>query len=489
MSVAQQPTSYEDIPYIGRPYRETHLTNLAAMATLFGMTPAAMENCRVLELGCAAGGNLLPMAEAFPGAAFVGVDSSQRQIDDAKNDLRELGLSNVEFRLSNIAEIGASWGPFDYIIAHGVYSWVPPDVRRRVMEICSQNLTPQGVAYVSYNVYPGWHGKSVARELMLFRGRKIEDAGERIKAGRAALGLIAGMFQGSNDPYRQLIRREAEAVQASEDRYLFHDHLSQHNDPVWFYEFAAAAQEQGLQYLSEANPAVLKLPNPDAQRALQAISSDVIEIEQYMDFVRNRAFRQTLLCHADVALQRNVGPERLAGLHLSSPATPTAGSNGTQFHHPSGLKMAVTGALAKAAMTELAAKWPASVPFEDLLARAIESSGAPKTDRAASILGNDLLRICGAGGLEIAASPAPLVSQVSERPIASAVARMQARGQQALITNRRHQQVELPPGVRDLVPLLDGTRTVAELSGDGRLDVTVIEQFLKLLARAALLIG
>ena len=471
-SDTRQPTSYEQIPYLSKPYRESHPANIAAVAALFGMTPAPVERCRVLELGCAAGGNLLPMAEALPDAHFLGVDSSERQIADAQDDLRELGFANVEFRRASITEIDESWGLFDYIIAHGVYSWVPPDVRAQVMRICSKNLAPAGVAYVSYNIYPGWHMRGVVRELMLYRGRKTDDPAERIAAGRAVVDLFAKALEGVNDPYGKLLQQEAAAVREAHDQYLFHDHISEHNHPVYFHEFATAAAAEGLQYLSEANPAALRLANPQTDRMIRSISSDVIEIEQYMDFARNRAFRQTLLCHSNVALSvrgraraaRGIAP--LEHGHVGGTRVDLSPGVGVEFRHPSGLSMTVTGPLAKAAMHELVSKWPASVPFEELVARAIEKIPAAPADRAAGILGNDLLRICGAGGLEISAAPTLCVATAPDRPVASRIARLDAKRQRPLVTSARHTQVELPEGARRILQMLDGRRDAATLARD-----------------------
>ena len=305
------------------------------------------------------------------------------------------------------------------------------------------------MAYVSYNTYPGWHTRGIIRELMCFRGRKFDDPAERIAAGRGALDLLTQMLQGATDPYSQLLQREAKMVRESHDHYLFHDHISQHNQAVYFHEFVEAAGGQGLQYLSEANAAVMSLQNPQMDRAIQSISSDVIELEQYMDFVRNRAFRQTLLCHSDVALNRTAGPERLAGLYLSSPAKSETGSVdlaprvAVKFRHSNGLGMSITAPLAKAALMELSSVWPMNVQFADLVGRAANRVGAVPDDGASKALGNDLLRIYGAGGLELSASAATFVTEPSLRPASSPLARLQAQRQSAHITNRRHEMVEL----------------------------------------------
>src|SRR5207247_7326990 len=129
-----------------------------------GVKTAPLECCRVLEIGCASGGNLLPMAEALPEASFLGIDLSERQINEGQQAIAALGLGNVELRHLNVLEIGPDFGLFDYIVCHGVYSWVPPVARDKILEVCRKNLAPNGVAYVSYNTLPGWHMRGMIRD-------------------------------------------------------------------------------------------------------------------------------------------------------------------------------------------------------------------------------------------------------------------------------------------------------------------------------------
>src|SRR5262249_13699905 len=151
---------------------QTHPDRLATVATLFGMRPAAVDCCRVLELGCAAGGNLIPMAQALPGSSFLGIDLSARQVAEGAKVVAALGLTNVALRRQRILDVDESWGTFDYILCHGVSSWVPAPVQDRILHICSANLAPAGVAYVSYNTYPGWHLSGMIRDMMCYHARR-----------------------------------------------------------------------------------------------------------------------------------------------------------------------------------------------------------------------------------------------------------------------------------------------------------------------------
>ena len=139
-------SSYDEIPYHSRPHYATHPDCLATMGTLMGLHPAPADGCRLLELGCATGGNLIAMAVALPDSRFVGVDLSPRQIAAGAEIVQRLGLRNAELLACDLSAIDRNLGTFDYITCHGVYSWVPAEVQRRILEICGQQLNPQGVA-------------------------------------------------------------------------------------------------------------------------------------------------------------------------------------------------------------------------------------------------------------------------------------------------------------------------------------------------------
>lgn len=153
-------TSYDEIPYSDNCFPYTHPDHLATVATFHGLTPPPVRNCRVLELGCARGGNIIPMALGLPEGRFLGIDLSSRQIAEGRSIIEKLGLQNIDLQTLGITDIGENSGLFDYIVCHGVYSWVPDQVRDKILAICSENLAPSGVAYVSYNTYPGWHERN-----------------------------------------------------------------------------------------------------------------------------------------------------------------------------------------------------------------------------------------------------------------------------------------------------------------------------------------
>ena len=184
-SLSSQANSYDEIPYPAGAHPQTHPDHLAMIGTLFGMEPPSVKSCRVLELGCADGGNLIPMAENLPHAEFVGIDLSQRQVADGCALVEHLGLTNICVSNCSITDVDESFGQFDYILAHGVFSWVPHEVQECIFELCQQLLTPQGIAYISYNTYPGWRMRGMLRDMMLYHTRRFSDPHQQVQQARA----------------------------------------------------------------------------------------------------------------------------------------------------------------------------------------------------------------------------------------------------------------------------------------------------------------
>lgn len=469
-------SSYDEVPYRSYPYRQSHPERLATIATLFGMQPPMLERCRVLELGCSMGGNLIPVAEQFPESAFLGIDASQRQIAEGEATVRAMRLENITLAHRSILDIGPNDGEFDYIVCHGVYSWVPPEVQQKILQICRENLSASGVAYVSYNTYPGWHMRGMIRDMMLYRTRDCGKPTERVRQARALLDFLAQSVPGEDNPYGILLKKELNLLRDKDDSYLLHEHLEDHNSPLYFHEFMERAEAAGLQYLGEADFSVMSVRNfpPQVESMLQNVSTNLVQTEQYMDFVRNRMFRQTLLCHQDVRLDRSLSPERVLGLHVASwvrpePAEVDVHSRAqTVFRGPSGVTT-TSEPLVKAALLQLAESWPRSVPFVDLLAMArsrlnpepvvVDTAGVTQDARR---LADTMLRCYATTQVELSVRPSSFVLEVSERPLVGRVVRHMAESSN-MVTNRRHETAHLNDLQRHVLRHLDGQRDQAAL--------------------------
>src|SRR5258705_2791900 len=189
--------SYEELPYPNFSFALTHPDRLATIGLLFGLAPVPVDRCRVLELGCSAGGNLIPMAATLPHSEFVGIDFSATAIGNGVADIAALALTNIRLLPMDIRDFGDAFGSFNYIIAHGVYSWVPEDVRESLLALCARCLAPSGIAYVSYNTLPGWHARGAIRDAMRYHTRQFTDARTKVLQARAMLDFLAQSLDGT----------------------------------------------------------------------------------------------------------------------------------------------------------------------------------------------------------------------------------------------------------------------------------------------------
>ena len=535
------PDSYDVMPYPATAQTESHPDRLATLATLMGLNPPPVNHCRVLELGCSDGGNLLSLAYGLPDSQFVGVDSSAREVAAGQSQIAELGLRNIALHHLDITQVGSTLGSFDYILACGVYSWVPPQVQEQMLDLCRQLLAPQGVAYINYNTYPGWFMRGAIREMLLYHTRAIADLRERAVAARAMLGFVADAAQAtqeksgshgtSRSAYVAILRHEQAVLDQHPDTYLLHEHLEEHNEALYFHEFVERAGRHGLQYLAEAEYPTSQLAHlpPDISQMVQQLGGDPVQREQYLDFISNRSFRQTLLCRQGLSLRRAFGPEQLAGLWVASPILPEAdrpdmhSTAPETFRNARGSKLTASHPVAKAALMHLSEIWPQAMAFDALLEtarRRLEPGALPmyspeRLAHEAKGVGEMLLHGFGADMVELHVHPPQFQTQVSERPAVSLLARHQARTGRQVI-NLRHESVTIDDEVTyRLLPSVDGEHDRAALLNhliglvrDGRLVAqaengrpyqdsanleallkTAVDQALRRLANAALLVA
>jgi SAM-dependent methyltransferase len=473
--VAANP--YDDVPYPAHPLWQSHPVRLAAIATMLDMRPEPVDRCRVLELGCATGGNLIPMADRFRESTFVGIDYSQVQIDTARQAAQALGLSNVELHHASITELGDELGKFDYIICHGVYSWVPRDVQDKILEYCRASLSLQGVAFVSYNIYPGWHVRSTIRRLIFDPAGQTAPGVERIARGLALLKCLSGALAGDTTPLAKLLKDLVDPVLRERREYLCHEFLESDNLPLYFHEFVDRAAACGLQYLGDTIPATMfdLNPRPAVEQHVRRITDDPIEIQQHWDLLQNRPFCQTLLCHREVTPSRRIMIERLGGLYFAGEFTLSGGLpdlKSTAAETFTSRKGAVTQQipLLKAVLYYLGSQWPRGVSIEALVdgvAQLMASQGQPAG--APTELGELVKRVIaeavGRGLVDPTSAPDGFTTTVSGRPLASPVAQLQSQSSRT-VTNRRHEPVKLDDAARIMLPYLDGKRDHAALVGE-----------------------
>jgi len=463
---------YDQIPYQSGPFRQTHPCQLSVLPILFGLSPPTIRTGRVLELGCASGGNLIPMAPCLPDAEFVGVDLSSRQIADGCAVVSRLGLKNVELRHASIMDVDESFGEFDFILCHGVFSWVPREVQDKILSIASANLAADGLCYVSYNVYPGWHLRGLVRDMMRYHVAGFEDPIDQIQQSRALLDFLNKSSAPGGAAYQQLLADEAKIISRHSDSYLFHEHLEDVNEPLYFHEFVDRAAAAGLAYMGDADFSTMLTDVFDADAVSLLRDVPLLRQEQYMDFLRNRTFRSSVICRAGRTFDRHVTADRLTPCHvaLRDPVRLPGSTDGESEWEVSvgNDTLHVSQPCTKAAVRLLSESWPATVPVQELLSnvgrdRASDQAESSTKVSAEPIVLADLMSLFTRGLLRVWHDPPLVCAHPGDAPEATALARLQVQ-QSDVVTNQWHELVKLTDLPRAMLPLLDGTRNRSALA-------------------------
>jgi SAM-dependent methyltransferase len=449
---------YQFVRYPGKPFPQTHPDRLATFGVLYGIEPTSIYRARVLEIGCCDGGNLIPMALSLPGSEFIGIDLTEPDITDAREAAAALGLANIQFHVMDLTELPGSLGQFDYVICHGLYSWIPLPVREKLLDVIAASLTPNGIAYVSYNALPGGHVRMMVRDMLLLHLRGVTDRDEKLVRAREFLQYLKSAMK--RTVQESIVVKQVELTLAQADHGLFHDELAEHYNPVYFHEFVAHAARYGMQYLSEANyfatrPEVLGSDYAGHfVQATQGFGIDPIPPVQFLDFLHCSYFHQTLLCRSQIPLKRPVHPEQMKHFSFASPATAEPATEGGEaFIGPQGSRIATSSPFARKLIHAIIDIYPRSVNYKDL-------PGA-QTDEAE--LCGILLALMNMG-IAAAHLHSPEFSLIAgDRPVAGPLARRQAANSQPL-TDLRHCRADKGNALEmALLPLLDGTRTRAAL--------------------------
>lgn len=303
--VSNIKNSYDDLMYESKAFSQTAINALEARARMMGLKPAAAAKAKVLELGCSMGGNIITQALYYPDAEFVGIDLSGRQVAQGNAIIEKMGLKNVRLEEKDILTIDESFGKFDYIIVHGIWSWVPDAVKDKIFSICRNNLTKHGIAYISYNVYPGWKRQEQLREIMYFAGRDVleEPLEARTRKGLDALKALAeilendkGLDGGGKLPAIQKILNH-------NFYYIAHEYMEIFNDPIYVNGFIEWANRHRLAYIGDTDlhvSFVSWMAEHTRERILALAGDDYIAKEFYSDILSDRQFRRSLLCREEV---------------------------------------------------------------------------------------------------------------------------------------------------------------------------------------------
>ncbi len=512
------PAAYDELPYTGILGWDFQPSALATYATLFGLQPPPVLTSRILDLGCGDGTNIIGIAQAMPQAECIGVDFSPKQIEMGQAMIAGAGLTNVMLQCLDINEIDTNTlGQFDYIVVHGTFSWVSSETQDKILTVCSQNLSPNGIVYISYNVYPGWYMQQIVRDLMMFHTEPLQNIRDKVGEARRIFDFVKQHNMQKQGFYAQLLEEISTLIANQPNAHIGHEYLEEHNHPFYFHEFLGKIQRKGLEYVTDVEfRRYLPTDYETLESYEQIFRGDIFSREQYSDFFYNRNFRSSVLCRRGIAVNRELDWELVSHFYVAayiSELTPDyVRENKTFTLSTPREQVEITEQFVKAALITLSNTYPQAISFEQLF-NLLCSNLMPE-----SLVGLDLQELKDGlaeelhylycrEAIELHTHPVQCVTEVSDKPIAPPLARWQAKNG-LTVFNMQCKSGELDAMTSQLLPYLDGTHTQDDLLNilldlykqgvlhiDGTQEIVnitfqqALQESLKSLANTALLIG
>ena len=311
MTKEQAKEIYADLGYLSQPFPYASAPFLESYARLLGLSPAPASTARILEIGSSYGGNLISQALFYPKATFTGIEIAPTQVSVGKTYIDQLGITNLALLEGDVNESHQHLGTYDYIIAHGFYSWVDEETKDNFLRLCKEHLGSNGILYMSYNTYPGWHKMDSVRALLEFANKDIDTLNhrEKVRHGKTVaskLGALMLEYDTVKNQQASFLQSLRQTLQ-KQDCYVGHDHLEPVNTPVYFHQCMDHMTEHGFTYLCDCD---LNLSFPDVydetlRTRLQDLAPhDPLAREQYIDFMLNTAFRKSLFTHKGATPKR-----------------------------------------------------------------------------------------------------------------------------------------------------------------------------------------
>ncbi|MDC0357208.1 class I SAM-dependent methyltransferase [Oligoflexia bacterium] len=459
-------STYNQLHFESRPSPERHIGRLAVMARLFGMEPAPVNNCRVLEIGCSTGSNIIPQALAYPKSSFLGIDIAERQISVGQEQIKALAIDNIELQAADIAKVKTRHKQFDYIICHGVFSWVASKVQEKILAFCRETLTPNGLVYLSYNCLPGWNVRGVIRASLVQADNLKLNSAERVQQARAAMALMQEQLVDEATMYGLQLREELASCGLQSDAFVLHELLEEHCYPFYIKDLADKVGDYKLQYVCESHPSRMRFSRfaelLASKPVVNAAAMTRVDREQYLDILFPLSFRGSIFCRKQIELREEICLEHLPPLCIASTLVPLKDRPEVHsddievFCGPGDITVEVSDPLQKAALLYLRTTWPEATPFAELLKGAWQMVSADTIDAdreaqlAEGLFGYFLLNL-----VELHVGPLHCSSIVEHQPLASPFAHLQARDRE-WVTNLRHEYFRLGALERRILLLLDG---------------------------------
>ncbi len=450
-------SAYDEVRYPSFLHPGTHPARLSALARLYGRTVPPAWHCRVLEVGCGEAANLLSLAAAAPQSQFVGFDLAETAIARGRALAAAAGLTNLELSAMDILDAPDSLGEFDYVIAHGLYAWVPAPVREALMLLIGRTLKPDGLAFVSYATLPGCRIRLIARDILLDNVRNITAIAERHAATRQCMEFMMATWS-DTDPLQAALRDEMKVLLARAPEQIFHDELSEAYAPQFISDVVAHAEQHGLRYLGDCRPPInveAFFPSEERKSLRERAASRSVRLEQMQDFAFLTRYRESIFCRREGIIDCRADWTRLQGLHAQGQFVPgepdDAEPNAFAFHVKGNTRFTTPDAELAGLLRRIGQANPGSIPLAGEI--------------AGPAVGDTILRFYLMGLLSLYSEPFPFTLTPGERPLASPLARQQAMQGEAKIATLHHKTMQVAePADRHFITLLDGTRSRRELA-------------------------
>lgn len=443
---------YDQVPYVSMPIEASQPACLTAMAQLHGLSPPPPDRARVLELGCASGGNIVPLAARFPAATFTGFDLSATHVASARRRIAALGLKNITIGQGDLTTLDLKDQTFDTIICHGVFSWVPHATQDAILRICSRHLSAQGVVFLSFNVLPGWHQRNIVRDICLEHARIEKSPAGRVAKAREILNEIAKSVS-TTTPYGVMLHNEVANLKTLPASYLLGEFLVTENHAYTLSQFADRAKALGLSYLSECDLAssLPETAQPTAATTIRRLAGpDPISVQNYTDIFSGRTFRRSLLVRTEQAgAVKPANARWLCGLHLSCALRKSGRAAEPGFYDRFKRLVAAKDAATQNALMLLSQSYPSTVAFDEL--KALATTAKSQNDLISAIY-----KLVSEGAATVYALPLRCGSAQAKQPEVWPLARAEAQSGQSWVTSLHHRSIPLNKILLFLIPRMDG---------------------------------
>jgi SAM-dependent methyltransferase len=292
-----------DTTYADTFFRELSPAWLNYVAALNGVPPRPLDApFRYLELGCGFGTSSVINAAVFPQASFDACDFNIEHVGGGRAFAAHLGVDNIRFHAMPFQQLPVrELGPYDFIVLHGVYSWVDAPTRAVLRQLIARLLVPGGLVYLSYNALPGWSAELPLRKLLIELA--ATDAGTAAETSERAAATIetlsrAGLRFFSANP---AAKAAVEAYTRGEGHYLAHEFMNAAWEPFYGVDVADEFNAIGVRLIGSATlannhlPLMLDAASTDAIAALTSPRQQQLAV----DFAVNQRFRRDVFVRGE----------------------------------------------------------------------------------------------------------------------------------------------------------------------------------------------